>query len=249
MSFIEMRFKGNSLEKQVCMNVLVPEQPGPFPVLYLLHGLSDDHTIWMRRTSIERHAAGMPLIIVMPDGGRSWYCNDLRPGGLRYEDHIVRDVAGVVDATFSTIPRRSSRAIAGLSMGGYGATMLAMRHPDVFSVAAGHSGVMRLFHAPYPKWQSYIDSIAACHPAGTYDLFKLAKKNKVARQKLALRFDCGTEDELIGDNRDFHAYLTRLGFPHEYQEHPGAHTWDYWDLHIRETLAFVMKHLSRKTSR
>ena len=139
MAFCEMHFFGASIGKQSSMCVIVPEGEGPFPVLYLLHGLSDDHTIWHRRTSIERYVDGRRLIVVMPDGHRSFYCNDERPGGLAYEDHITQDVVGFVDRTFKTIPHRGARAIAGLSMGGYGAIVLSLRHPNLFSAASSHS--------------------------------------------------------------------------------------------------------------
>ena len=148
MALCEVRFRGQSIEKQTGMNVILPDGEGPFPVLYLLHGLSDDYTIWHRRTSIERYVEAQPLIVVMPDGHRSFYCNDPRPGGLAYEDHIVTDVVDVVERTFPVIADRGARAIAGLSMGGYGAIMLGLRHPDVFSVACSHSGAMRSSSVP-----------------------------------------------------------------------------------------------------
>ena len=112
MALCQVKFFGASLGKACGMNVILPEKhAGPFGVLYLLHGLSDDHTIWCRRTSIERYVAELPLIVVMPDGHRSFYCNDPRPGGCAYEDHIVRDVVEFVDRTFPTRARRDGRAI------------------------------------------------------------------------------------------------------------------------------------------
>jgi putative tributyrin esterase len=136
MSFCELHFCSQSLDMQGAMNVLLPDSvEGPFPVLYLLHGLGDDHTIWLRRTSIERYVADLPLIVVMPDAKRSFYCNAVEE---RYEDHITVDVVGTIDRTFKTIRSPKGRAIAGLSMGGYGAVMLALRHPELFSVACSH---------------------------------------------------------------------------------------------------------------
>ena len=227
------------------MNIILPLGKGPFPVLYLLHGLSDDHTIWARWTSIERYVAGRNLMVVMPDGGRSFYCNDPRPGGMAYEDHIVRDVAGFVDATFRTLAVPNGRAIAGLSMGGYGALMLAMRHPDVFSVACSHSGVTTFLH-PLSDPRPDIRIISGILPQdGRYDLFKLSRQLAKSRRKPALRMDCGREDAFIKDNRAFHAHLKKIGYAHEYRENPGNHTWEYWDLHIRESLDFVLANLRR----
>jgi len=244
MAFLDIHFWGNSISKQSSMYVLLPPGKGPFPVLYLLHGLSDDHTIWHRRSSIERQVEGLPLIVVMPDGHRSWYCNDPRPGGLAYEDHVVKDVVGFVDETFRTIARREGRAIAGLSMGGFGAVMLAMRHLDLFRVACSHAGGMGVMHHPM-KDRPEIEAIASGVPKGAYDCFALAAKLRKGGRKLALRLDCGTEDFLIESNREYHAHLEKLRVPHVYQEYPGQHNWEYCDRHIGETLKFVMDHLRR----
>lgn len=245
MALCTVHFFSNSIQKQDAMNVVIPDGRGPFPVLYLLHGLSDDYTIWMRRTSIERHAAKYKLMVVMPDTHRFFYVNDPRPGGLKYEDHIVKDVLGQIDRLFPTIASRRGRAVAGLSMGGYGATMLALKNPDKFVAAASHSGA---FHFGRESLRSTpeISPLSAAMPRGKYDVHALARKLVRSRNRPALRFDCGADDFLIEQNRQFHAYLGRIGFQHEYAEHPGEHTWDYWDAHVQETLRFVWRRLARK---
>ncbi len=244
MALCSVEFRGESIDKASSMNVILPDGEGPFAVLYLLHGLSDNHCTWCRRTGIERYAevAGKDLIIVMPDGGRSFYVNDPRPGGLAYEDFIVRDVVDFCDRTFPTIPSRDARAIAGLSMGGYGAIMLAMRHPEMFSAACSHSAATSFAHGPTPG-RPDIDEIAESLPSGEYDCYLLAEKLKRAGRPLAVRMDCGTNDFLVEVNRDYHAHLDRLGIGHVYEEFPGEHNWDYWDRHIRRTLRFVAKNV------
>ena len=239
MAFCHVLYRAPSIRKDTGIYVLLPDEKGPFPVLYLLHGMSDDYTKWHRHTSIERYMRSLPLIVVMPDGHRSRYCNDPRPDGMAYEDHIVKDVVGFVDRTFPTIPRRSGRAIAGLSMGGYGSLMLAMKHPDMFSVVSSHSGGGKFARHPSVKGSLRAELLKLPR----HDCFALARKLKKSKRRLAIRMDCGTEDRLIEGNREFHAHLQRLGIPHEYAEYPGAHNWDYWDAHIPETLAFVMKRL------
>lgn len=247
MSFLTAQFFAKSLVKQASMYVVLPPGKGPFPVLYLLHGLSDDHTIWHRRTSIERYVEGRGLIVVMPDGGRSFYCNDPRPAGLAYENHIARDVVEFVDESFPTIASRRGRAIAGLSMGGYGAVMLALRHPDLFAAACSHSGALGFCHRKYDIGGTGVDP-ADILPRERYDCHKLvAQLHRAGRRKgaarkpmPALRIDCGTEDFLLDDNRQFHAHLRKLGVPHIYEEFPGEHTWSYWDLHIQQTIDFVL---------
>jgi putative tributyrin esterase len=248
MAFLDVHFRGSSLAKWSNMYVIVPEGAGPFPVLYLLHGLSDDHSIWLRRTSIERYMDGVPMIVVMPDGHRSFYINDPRPAGQPYEDHIVQDVIGFVDSTFRTIPDRGARAIAGLSMGGYGAMMLALRHPDLFSVACSHSGALLCFHGEH-KERPLLDELTPLFPAGKYDCFALARQLKASSTKLAIRMDCGHDDFIVEDSRAFHAHLAELGIDHVYEEFPGDHNWAYWDVHIQDTIRFVRQNLGAMRAR
>jgi S-formylglutathione hydrolase FrmB len=245
MALCEVRFKSVSLQKQDAMYVVVPDGRGPFPVLYLLHGLSDDYTVWQRQTSIERYADKYRLMVVMPDTHRFFYVNDPRPGGQAYEDHVVKDVIGQADRLFPTIRSRRGRAVAGLSMGGFGAMMLALKHPDVFAAAVSHSGAFYFAHGS-TRGRPDIDSLAGALPRGKYDVFKLARAAAKLRTRPAVRFDCGQSDFLIDQNREFHAHLDKIGYAHEYAEHPGQHTWDYWDLHVQETLRFAWKNLARK---
>src|SRR5579859_3914593 len=132
MAFCELKFFSKSLNKATAADVLLPEcdSSGPFAVMYLLHGLSDDHTIWQRRTSIERYVADLPLIVVMPDGGRGFYTDAQE--GAAYETAIVRDLVDYIDRMFPTMADRSGRCVGGLSMGGYGAIKLALKYPDLF---------------------------------------------------------------------------------------------------------------------
>jgi putative tributyrin esterase len=240
MALGSMEFFADSIQKMSGLNVILPEGDGPWPVLYLLHGLSDDHTVWCRRTSIERYAAELPLLIAMPDGHRSFYCNAPAPGGCAYEDHIVQDVVGFVERVFPTVAERRGRAIAGLSMGGYGAVMLALRHPEAFCAACSHSGALMFAHRPIPD-RPDVDAFADALPAGEYDCFVLAEQRAADGRLPAIRIDCGTGDPLIEASRDFHAHLDALAIPHVYEEHPGEHTWEYWDRHIHRTLEFVMR--------
>jgi len=147
MALSELHYFSTALEKMTTATVILPEgddmPPGPYPVFYLLHGLSDDHTRWHSHTSLARYVEGMPLIIVMPDGGRGWY-TDAREG-YAYETAIVRDLIGLVDRVYHTDPRREARVIGGLSMGGYGAVKLALKRPDLFRAAVSHSGALALW--------------------------------------------------------------------------------------------------------
>jgi S-formylglutathione hydrolase FrmB len=251
MAFCELRYRSTALEKQTAASVIVPEDPAlepPYAVMYLLHGLSDDHTIWHRRTSIERYVEGLPLIVVMPDGGRGFYTNAAR--GFPYERAMLEDLIPLIDRVFPTRAERSGRCIGGLSMGGYGALRLAFRRPDLFCSTVSHSGAVYFGHRPVPADDSRADEfgriLGDSPTGGPNDLHALAEA--VAKDRLpSIRLDCGLDDFLLEDNQRFHEQLVRLGIPHEYEELPGAHDWAYWDVHVQEAIRFHMRSLGLAT--
>lgn len=249
MALMEISFFSRSIGLASRMMVIVPDTGGgPFPVFYLLHGLSDDCTTWLRRTSIERYVAGVPLIVVMPETGRGWYTNAEGPGGRPYEDHLIQDVVPFVDRVLPSMARREGRVVGGLSMGGYGAVKCALKFPELFCAAASHSGaVMTPLHKPEtrPKdLQVFTPEFEAIFGAGwrgsENDPLALAKKCPI-HLRPALRLDCGTDDFLLEQNREFHAYLESIRFGHEYEEYPGGHTWEYWDVHVQEAVGFLRR--------
>ncbi len=251
MALAQMSFFSRSLRQSTHLNVLLPDAgSGPFPVWYLLHGLSDDYSMWLRRTSLERYLAALPLIVVMPDGGRGWYTNAQTPPGRAYEDHLVKDIMTFVDRLLPTIPRREGRVIGGLSMGGYGAVKLAFKHPELFCAAASHSGVLM---TPLHKPESRSKELQLLHPefesifgshwrGGPDDPVALARACPI-HLRPALYIDCGTNDFLLEQNREFHAALDGLRIGHDYHEFPGDHQWDYWDTHVQDSLAFLRRAL------
>ncbi len=248
MALCHLRFFSQSLGKASEMFVLLPDSgEGPFPTLYLLHGLSDDASIWLRRSRVEWYARDWPLVVVMPDGGRGWYTNALQ--GDAYEDHILQDVMGQVERLFPVARERRRRAIAGLSMGGYGALRLALKHPSLFAAAASLSGAVGIGHGPITdEMPPDFRRIFGDNPQGSEnDLFALAQRVELA-QLPRLWLDCGVDDFLIEHNRAFHAHLQQLQVPHVYLEFPGGHTWDYWDEHIQQVLPFVMEAMEDELS-
>lgn len=244
MAFCEFHMtQDNSLKKMVSFNALVPEgKKGPFPVLYLLHGMSDNYTAWTRRTPIERYVQGLPLIVVMPDGDRSFYCDAVERPTWQYDTFVSSDLVSFIDQTFNTIAEREGRAIAGLSMGGYGAVKLALKHPDVYCAGISYSGaVLAANRSETPDWSPSKDwsAIFGANPSGgPDDTVALAKKIDKAKAP-ALWIDCGVDDFLIEENRKFHGLLADLQLPHEYFEHPGAHSWEFWDGAIQRTLPWL----------
>lgn len=247
MALITLRFFSHILGKQTTAEVLLPDikpnakRPARFGVFYLLHGLSDDQTMWLRRTRLDSYAADYPLIIVMPDGGRSFYTDAEQ--GWDYGRFIGEELVGVVDGYLPTIADRRARAIGGLSMGGYGALRAALAYPRTFGSATSHSGALlygsQEWNADNGPFHAEMARVFGPRPAGSrHDLVYLARKAARARQLPQLRIDCGTEDYLLELSRTFHARLTSLRIPHEYRESPGTHDWNYWDAQVREALAF-----------
>jgi putative tributyrin esterase len=226
-----IQFPSASLDRQVTYSVILPEQgSGPFPVLYQLHGRTDDHRAWLEQSNLVRHAAALPLIIVLPDGETSFYA-DIHPLA-RFERFMVDDLPAHVHRTFHVRPGKA--AIGGLSMGGFGAIRLGLAYPDRYASVFAHSSRLpSRDELPKLSFCSALDAAAL----DALDVDALAARADPTTMP-SLAFDCGTEDHLLPDNRRFRQVLERHGIPHRYAEHPGAHTWDYWDRHVREALAF-----------
>lgn len=253
MPLAHYHFSSPTLGKQVQATAILPEitrrsPAGPYPVLYLLHGLSDDSTIWARMTRLENLLRGLPLIVFMPDGYRGWYTN--HTDGPAYADYFLKDVVGFAERYLPIKAARSARAIGGLSMGGYGAFRMALEHPGLFASAHSHSGALLTGTTPWTREfmrnnRPEFLKVFGDAPAGSHhDLLHLVRRAVKAGATLPeMHFDCGTDDFLINDNQSFHAKLTALRIPHTYAEHPGNHDWHYWDTHIPAALAFHAKHL------
>jgi putative tributyrin esterase len=245
----DLHFPSKTLAKHVGAYVIVPDagEP-PFATFYLLHGLSDDYTIWLRRTSIERYAQQVPLIIVMPDGFRGFYTNN--DAGPPYATYVAEELVALIERTFPAKRDRASRGVGGLSMGGYGALRLALGYPHTFAVATSHSGAFLHGSRNHPRpggplQLAEFHRIFGSAPAGTdHDVLALAQRCQSRGTLPHIRIDCGTEDDLIADNRELHRKLEALKVPHEYEEFPGRHDWAYWDQHVQEALAFQHRHLA-----
>lgn len=239
MARMSVTYFSQALQKMTSAVMFVPEGvEGPYAVLVQLHGLSDNETAWSRRTSLERYTDGLPLITVMPDGGRSFYCDAEQ--GFAYGKAIGEELPELVERWF---PTRPGWAIGGLSMGGYGAVRLALTYPERFVSCVSHSGALAFaaFDMNDDEFGTEFERVVGPHPGGgRNDLSALARGVK-SRPKI--RFDCGTEDFLLQSNRWFDEQLTEIGYEHEYEEFPGDHEWGYWDLHVREALEFHKRNL------
>ncbi|WP_374019793.1 alpha/beta hydrolase family protein [Paenibacillus thiaminolyticus] len=209
--------------------------------LFLLHGLSDDHTNWVRNTSIERYAAVKGIAVVMPQVHRSFYTDMAH--GLRYWTFLTDELPAKARSFFPLSAKREDNYVAGLSMGGYGAMKWALSYPERFAAAASLSGSLDV---AAPALRELIREDARLiygegDIAGTpNDLFCLLEQaDRHQGPKLKLFQCCGTEDFLYEDNLRFREAVRRTGFELTYTEGPGDHTWEYWDARIQDVLEWL----------
>lgn len=243
-------FFSESLALSTSMTVLLPQRTvGQIgmagtvreygtPVLYLLHGLSDDDTIWLRRTSIERYVTDLGIAVVMPQVHRSFYTDMTNEGG-RYWSFVADELPQLVADSFQVSTRREDTFVAGLSMGGYGAFKLALRRPDRFAAAGSLSGCLDVNRfGEVPGRSGVVTNIwGARGSAGTEDdlLSLLAEADPSVLPTLWAT--CGTEDGLLGHQQTFVAKARERGIEVTADEQPGNHDWAFWDTHIQRFLA------------
>ncbi|HET7306053.1 MAG TPA: alpha/beta hydrolase family protein [Segeticoccus sp.] len=209
------------------------------PVLYLLHGSSDDDTTWLRRTSIERYAAQLGLAVVMPQVHLSFYCDELY--GLPYWTFLSEELPELVASTFRVSRAREDTFVAGLSMGGFGAFKWALHQPERFAAAASLSGALDLAGLSWkgrdPRQRMRIWGRRKI--AGTGDDLLHLLGSAEASELPALYLTCGTEDFLHDDNRRFVADAERHGIPLTTDFRPGEHEWGFWDSGIQRVLGWL----------
>jgi S-formylglutathione hydrolase FrmB len=233
--------------------VIYPENPeftSPLPVMYLLAGGFKDDTHWSRFTNIENYVRDLPMITVML-GSEGAYIDWIEgPPGERM---IIEELIPFVERMFNTKASRDGRAIGGLSYGGYAAVKFALKYPHLFCSVVSHSGALSIskypdkaYYAEYTdqyKWSALSHGLGPSPAGGKDCLFYLAEQVDPTSVP-AIRFDCGTEDVFLGENREFAEHLVALGIPHEYEEFPGEHNWLYWDNHVQEAIEFHKTRLS-----
>lgn len=210
---------------------------GDLPVLYLLHGLSDDHTAWTRYTSIERYAAAAGLAVVMPAVGRSFYADERH--GHRYWEFVSEELPQVMGSFFRISSRPAETFVAGLSMGGYGALKLALTHPGRFGAAASLSGGLDAAAiADFPHRRELFERVFGGTVGPADDLFALLAAAP-ASDVPPLYVSCGTEDELLPFSHRFVDEARARGIEVTADFRPGEHEWGLWDTVIRDVIAWL----------
>ena len=247
MALLETQFDSDVLALSLGMNILLPEHPDawnePPAVLYLLHGLTDDHTIWTRRTSIERYASNYPLVVVMPNVHNSFYCDMAH--GLDYWTFISEELPSFIKRWFNVSHDPKKTFVAGLSMGGFGAMKLALGCPGQYAAAASIAGALDLAAHTDDEWDETRDRIfkaifgnVQTIPGSENDLIhRLDKLDTVPGTKF---YACvGTNDYLYQDSLHFRDKAMETGLDLTFEEAPGEHDWDFADTYIQHVLEWL----------
>jgi putative tributyrin esterase len=261
MALMHVNFFSCVLGMSMNMDVILPQETAgqigmegkgykELKTLYLLHGMSDDHTIWQRRTSVERYVSELPLAVVMPTTHLGWY-TDMKYG-LDYWTFISKELPDICRGFFPQMSkRREDTYAAGLSMGGYGALKCGLLAPETFGACASLSGAadmadlgrrqdsdipddahsLRVFHNAFGPFEAIKGS--------DNDLLAVAQRLTDKAKRPRVYIWCGTEDFLIEPNRRMRDHLKALAYDLVYEESPGDHQWQYWDDKIQRVLEWL----------
>lgn len=214
-----------------------------YPVVYLLHGFSGNYADWIKKVpSIQNLADLYNFIIVCPDGGfASWYIDSPEKNDSQYDTYISKELVGFIDANYATIRDRSGRAITGLSMGGFGALSLAIRHQDTFGAVGSMSGGvdLRPFADKFGINQVLGDIKQNPQRFADYSIPGLASLLKPG--SLAITIDDGSSDFFLAVNNDLHELLLKNKIDHDFCIRPGGHTWDFWGNAVNYQMLFFAR--------
>ena len=251
MAIMDLKFYSESLGMQTEAYVVIPQKSSSgeigvntkasaekYKCLYLLHGLSDDHSIWLRRTNIERYAQEYGICVVMPCGARSFY-TDLKYGE-KYYTYIAKELPRIIREFLNVSEKREDNFIAGLSMGGYGALKIALGECGSYAAAAGLSSVADIEKCA-ERWETLFKQIwgEKIEIPPKDRLFDLAEMMNGRADKPRIYMAVGTEDSLYEDNQKLKELFEKLYYDFTYKESEGNHNWAFWDKYIQDVLKWM----------
>lgn len=233
-----------AMNKEVKVSIITPEgysptAAEPYDVVYLLHGHSGNNESWYKQGHVGPYADQYGIIIVCPDGDKSWYWDSPVDPTFRYETFVAEELVAWVDATYRTRADRTGRAITGLSMGGHGALWLAIRHQETFGAVGSTSGGVDI--RPFPKNWNMSERLGTIEENPHY--WEQYTVTNIVEQiptdgSLAMIVDCGVADFFYEVNCELHEKLLARGVPHDFYTRPGKHNWPYWTNSIKFQLLF-----------
>jgi S-formylglutathione hydrolase FrmB len=259
----QLTIKSSILNRPVKYTVYLPgdyeTSQRTYPVVYLLHGFTDDNTGWLQFGEINRYADKAiydgtipPMIIVMPNGDSSFYINAY-DGKESYEDFFIKEFMPAVEKAYRIKAEKRYRGVAGLSMGGYGTLNYALKYPDLFAAAAPLSAAVSddssIVKMNDWSWDNIFGPLFGRGLKGSARLSKawydnstlkiIETKSAADLKKVRYWIDCGDDDFLTKGNCLLHIALTEKGVPHEFRVREGAHNWTYWRTGITDALQFI----------
>ncbi|WP_314067839.1 alpha/beta hydrolase family protein [uncultured Vagococcus sp.] len=259
MALMEVSYFSNVLGLTMTMNVIIPQQTSSqigmvgasdyesYPTLYLLHGMSDDHSIWMRRTAIERYVSELGIAVVMPTTHLGWYTDTAY--GLKYWQHISEELPKICREFFPRMSnKREETFVAGLSMGGYGAFKLGLGKSETFGAAASLSGALDIATAfvpgemgeETPFWSGVFGSLEGVKGSDNDLLHLSSELIKRNRSVPRLFMWCGEQDFLYEQNQRALKHLEELGLEVTASFTEGDHSWVHWDEQIQVVLKWLL---------
>jgi putative tributyrin esterase len=248
---IDVTFHSASLNRDMPYRAIVPANIPPnhkLSVVYLLHGGGGGFRDWSNYSDVARYAEH-GLILIMPEGNSSYYTNSVYRTQDRYEDYIVHDLIADAENRFPAASGREHRAIAGPSMGGFGAVVLALKHPDLFIFAGGLSSALDVPSRPFSikRMGQYRQHSSIFGPWGgqsrrASDPFVLIRATDAA-QAPYLFLACGDQEGLLPTNRRFAAMLQARHFSYEFHTVAGGHDWNQWNRNVPALMKSVLDHI------
>lgn len=256
---IESKILKKSVEYSMYLPYDYEQSTRSYPILYLLHGFTDDEGGWTQYGEVKKIADSMmgdvnvtDMIIAMPDGGVSLYVNSY-DGKVQYEDFFIKEFMPTVEAEYRVRAQKRFRAVAGLSMGGHGTLMYAIKYPELFAAAAPLSAAVikseDLVKIPQGNYDGYHGPVygkgnvgegrLTDHYKANSTLFLVESTDPEKLKTVRWYIDCGDDDFLIKGNMALHALMLDKGIPHEFRVRDGAHNWTYWRASLPEVLKFV----------
>ena len=255
--------KSKILKKDVRYTIYLPFDYNTssryYPVVYLLHGYTDNDMGWMQFGEANMFAdeeiakRQIPaMILAMPDGGVSWYINNF-DNSVRYEDFFFEEFIPLIESEYRVRTEKQYRGIAGLSMGGFGTLVYALKHPDMFSACAAFSAGINtkeeiidmndnrwermnaILYGPGLKGEERITQ----HLMENNPIYIVQNADLEKIKSVRMYIDCGDDDFLYKGNSTFHILLRDLNIPHEYRVRDGSHQWSYWRSGLPDALKFI----------
>ena len=262
---VDSKILGKSVEYSIYLPHDYDHSQRKYPVLYLLHGYTDDETGWTQFGEVKAIADQLidevevtDMIIAMPDAGLDWYVNSY-DDKVRYEDFFIEEFIPFIESNYRCRGTKAYRAVAGLSMGGHGTLLYASKHPEMFAAAAPLSaavwGTDEIKSHKQEDWDRYFgfifgeglsgDDRITDHVKDNFPLFIMGAQDSLKLSSVKWYIDCGDDDFLINGNMELHRLMRARAIPHEFRVRDGAHNWTYWRTALPEVLRFVSKSFHR----